>query len=87
MQAVTARVKRVPSITYRFFFIFCKNRRIPFSVRIFIGGLNHTPKKRSLQMKLSKKILAAFSATALLATASIFTSCTEEDDDDYGIIT
>ncbi len=38
-------------------------------------------------MKLSKKILAAMSATALLATASFFTSCTEDDDDDYGIIT
>lgn len=33
-------------------------------------------------MKLSKKILAAFSATALLATASFFTSCSEDDEDD-----
>ncbi len=30
-------------------------------------------------MKLSKKILAAFSATALLATASFFTSCSDEE--------
>jgi len=33
-------------------------------------------------MKLSKKILAAFSATALLATASFFTSCSDDDEDD-----
>ena len=33
-------------------------------------------------MKLSKKILAAFSATALLATASLFTSCGKDDEDD-----
>jgi hypothetical protein len=32
-------------------------------------------------MKLSKKILAAFSATALLATASFFTSCSDDDED------
>lgn len=33
-------------------------------------------------MKLSKKILAAFSAATLLATAAVFTSCTEDDDED-----
>ena len=33
-------------------------------------------------MKLSKKILAAMSATALLATASFFTSCGKDDEDD-----
>lgn len=32
-------------------------------------------------MKLSKKILAAMSATALLATASFFTSCSEDDEE------
>ncbi len=37
-------------------------------------------------MKLSKKILAAFSAATLLATAAVFTSCTEEDDDTEGAI-
>lgn len=36
-------------------------------------------------MKLSKKILAAMSATALLATASFFTSCSDDEDED-GII-
>ncbi len=32
-------------------------------------------------MKLSKKILAAMSAAALLATASIFTSCSDDDEE------
>ncbi len=32
-------------------------------------------------MKLTKKLLAAFSAAAMLATAAVFTSCTEDDDD------
>nr|MBP3281413.1 hypothetical protein [Treponema sp.] len=38
-------------------------------------------------MKLSKKVLAAMSASALLLTAGIFTSCGEEDDDPEGAIT
>ena len=33
-------------------------------------------------MKLSKKVLAAMSASALLLTAGIFTSCGDEEDDD-----
>ncbi|MBR1616470.1 MAG: hypothetical protein IJ673_13495 [Treponema sp.] len=33
-------------------------------------------------MKLSKKVLAAMSASALLLTAGIFTSCGEDDDDE-----
>lgn len=37
-------------------------------------------------MKLSKKILAAFSAATLLATAAVFTSCTEDDNDTEGAI-
>lgn len=37
-------------------------------------------------MKLSKKVLAAMSASALLLTAGIFTSCTEDDDDTEGAI-
>ena len=32
-------------------------------------------------MKLSKKLLAALSATALIATAAFFTSCGDDDDD------
>ena len=38
-------------------------------------------------MKLSKKVLAAMSASALLLTAGIFTSCGEDDDDPEGAIT
>ena len=38
-------------------------------------------------MKLSKKILAAFSAAALLAMAGTFVACTEDDDDTEGAIT
>lgn len=37
-------------------------------------------------MKLSKKVIAAMSASALLLTAGIFTSCTEDDDDTEGAI-
>ena len=33
-------------------------------------------------MKLSKKILAALSATALLATTALFASCSDDEDDD-----
>lgn len=38
-------------------------------------------------MELSKKILAAMAAAALILTAGVFVSCGEDDDDDYGIIT
>ena len=36
-------------------------------------------------MKLSKKLLAALSATALIATTAFFTSCGDDDDDDDSI--
>ena len=44
----------------------------------FIGGLNHTPKKETI-MKLSKKVVAAMSTAALLVTASVFTSCGDDE--------
>ena len=37
-------------------------------------------------MKLSKKVLAAFSMAAALAMASTFVACTEDDDDDFNLI-
>jgi hypothetical protein len=41
---------------------------------------------KETKMKLSKKVIAAMSASALLLTAGIFTSCGEEDDDTEGAI-
>lgn len=38
-------------------------------------------------MKLSKKVLAAFASMAAIAMVGTFVSCTEDSDDDYGIIT
>ena len=37
-------------------------------------------------MKLSKKLLAAFSAAALLACSALVTGCAEDDDDTEGAI-
>lgn len=48
------------------------NRSGVFSRRKFQGGTT---------MKLSKKLLAALSATALIATTAFFTSCGDDDDD------
>ena len=38
-------------------------------------------------MKLSKKVLVALSTAALLATAGVFVSCAEDDDDPENAIT
>lgn len=42
---------------------------------------------REIIMKLSKKVLAALSTAALLATAGVFVSCAEDDDDPENAIT